>query len=94
MCIPPKKKGHPCVGSAIRTRICNKDPCPNVGLRNTLPMPVNDETHVTLKPIYKAMSFSKRPQQYVKCQIKENDILYKSIDYDPNKKMQSKYLEE
>ena len=36
MCIPPKRGGKPCVGQAIRTKPCNRQPCPNVGGLGTL----------------------------------------------------------
>jgi hypothetical protein len=86
MCVPPKKKGKPCIGKAIREKPCHPEACPSVHGPNELPTPKDDKNHITLKPIYKAMAFSKRPQQYVKCLIKENDILYKTVEYDPEKK--------
>jgi len=30
-------------------------------------------------PIYRALPFSSRPQQYIRCQIKEGDVLYKDL---------------
>ncbi len=84
MCVPPKKHGKPCIGDAIRKKPCNLKPCPNV-LERGLNLR-QDKTHVTLKPIYRAMPYSKRPQQYIKCMIKENDVLYVTKEYDPGKK--------
>lgn len=86
MCVPPRRKGKPCVGQAIRTKVCNKQACPSVIGDNEIPTTKDDKNHITMKPIYKAMPFSKRPQQFVKCLIKENDILYKTLQYDPQKK--------
>jgi len=84
MCVPPKNQGKPCIGDAVRKKTCNNQPCPET-FTNSLMKP-DDKTHETLKPIYKAMPYSKRPQQYIKCMIKENDILYVTKEYDPEKK--------
>jgi len=86
MCVPPKNHGKPCIGAAIRKKVCNANPCPDTIAKKSGIEKKNDKTHVTLKPIYKAMPYSKRPQQYVKCLIKENDVLYMSREHDPEKK--------
>jgi len=84
MCVPPKNKGKPCLGNETRIKKCNEKPCPNVGFEHSL---IKKAPHsVTLAPIYKALPFSNRPQQYIKCLIKENDVLYKTKEYDPEKK--------
>jgi len=75
MCVPPKKGGKKCVGQPIRTKPCNTKPCPgNKALKNeyTKSGPPNK----VLKPIIKSMPFSERPQNFLKCVIKENDVFY------------------
>jgi len=89
MCVPPKKKGLPCPGDTEITKRCNKQPCPSI-LGASLHLPKNDKTHVTLNPIYAALPFSKRPQSYVDCEIKENDVLYKTKQFDPTHKTEVK----
>lgn len=84
LCVPPKNQGKPCVGVSIRRKPCNDKPCPSTTVTGIIK--ADDSTHITLKPIYKALPYSKRPQQYVKCLIKENDVLYKTKEYDPEKK--------
>ena len=84
MCVPPKNKGKPCIGDAERKRKCNEVACPGVTTEKAEEK--STSKHVTLPPIYKALPFSLRPQQYIKCLIKENDVLYKTIEYDPAKK--------
>lgn len=88
MCVPPKKNGKKCVGKPIRTKPCNTQPCPGtIGLKG-------EYTHSAgpnkvLKPIIKSMPFSKRPQNYLKCVIKENDVFYmmeNENEKDPKKK--------
>jgi len=88
MCVPPKNKGRPCPGETIQTRKCHKKPCPQV--INSLHLPKNDKNHVTLTPKYVALPFSKRPQSYVQCEIKENDVLYNTNEFDPNRKQKVK----
>ena len=75
MCVPPKRGGRKCQGKAIRTRPCNTQPCPGtLNLINTYRKSgIPDKV---LKPIFKSMPFSLRPQNYLKCQIKENDVFY------------------
>jgi len=63
------------MGQAIREKPCNDKPCPGVsvlskGLKNT-------KTNKVMQPIYKTLPFSNRPQRYIKCQIKEGDVLFK-----------------
>ena len=84
MCVPPKGKGKPCADGNIIERPCNIEPCPVTKSDSLLPQKKNS---VTLTPIYKAMPFSSRPQQYVKCYIKENDVLYNTNEYDPERKV-------
>jgi hypothetical protein len=36
MCIPPRRGGKPCVGQSVRTKPCNRKPCPNVSGLSTL----------------------------------------------------------
>ena len=89
MCVPPRKKGLPCPGASIMTKPCNKKPCPSVN-GVSLGLPKNDKTHVTLNPIYTALPFSSRPQNYVECEIKESDIFYVTKEFDVNKKLEVK----
>lgn len=68
MCIHPKNGGLPCQGQGIMTKPCNVQPCPENDEQNS--------TTTTLKPIVKIMPFSNKPQKYIKCVIKESDMLY------------------
>ena len=77
MCVPPKKGGRPCKGKAIRSKSCNNNKCPSVG---NIDIFGNTEGKTVLKPEYKLIPFTSRPQRYIKCQIKENDVLYKTYD--------------
>jgi hypothetical protein len=86
LCVPPKKGGKTCIGEALRKRECNNNPCPIVDKTNVLKLASPDTKTVVLKPIFKALPYSKRPQQFVKCVIKENDVLYKTKEYDPERK--------
>jgi len=75
VCIPPRRNGRPCVGAAIRTKPCNEMPCP---LSNEYGTSFQaNENNTVLPPIYKMIPFSNRPQRYIKCQIKESDVLFK-----------------
>lgn len=80
MCVPPKNGGKDCVGNRILTKPCNTQPCPDVfktdGLKN------NQTTYN--KAIIKSMPFSNRPQRYVKCKIKESDLMLFQNVSDPN----------
>ena len=73
MCVPPKEGGKPCVGDAVLSKDCNKQPCPGAvsagGKGNTTEQKIN-------KPIVKIMPFSSKPQRYTKCVIKESDMMY------------------
>ena len=87
MCVPPKKGGKKCKGQAVRTEPCNTQPCPGtIGLLNTSVSTKGQVPGVVLNPIVKSFPFSKRPQNYLKCQIKENDVFY-LIDGPDNKKI-------
>ena len=86
MCVPPKNKGKACPGDDIWTKKCNEHACPSAQLTSSITPPSKDNRHVNLPPLYKALPYSNRPQQYVKCFIKENDVLYKSKEYDPLKR--------
>ncbi len=88
LCVPPKQGGRPCPGETIVHRECNKKLCP--GVFKGLGLPKNDKTHITLNPIYTALPFSTRPQNYIKCEIKENDVLYETKDFDPQHKIKVK----
>ena len=77
MCVPPKKGGRPCKGLAIRTKSCHTNKCPTVGKVNILG---TLDKKTVLKPEYKLLPFTSRPQRYIKCKIKENDVLYKTYD--------------
>lgn len=87
-CIPPKKGGKPCVGELVRTRPCNTKPCPGFSEGNSDMMKSTKEkdkliveSKVINNPVIKSQYFTSHPQQYVPCQIKENDVLYrKQVD--------------
>ena len=76
MCVPPKKGGRKCQGKPVRTRPCNTQPCPGTKCSKTKK---SKNGNKVLKPIIKSMPFSKRPQNYIKCQIKEYDVFYMTI---------------
>ena len=89
-CIPPKNAGKPCIGDAILTKKCNTKPCPEIKLSNsTLSSNGNDTVK---KPIIKLVKFSNFPQRYVKCKIKESDLmLYQNLT-DPSTLQSAKNL--
>jgi len=68
MCVPPKDGGKNCEGQSIRSRPCNKQPCPTE--KNLKKVKLNlkklGENGTTLKPIVKAMRVSQRPTRYDK----------------------------
>ena len=87
ICIPPKKGGKDCVGQGIRTRPCNDQPCQSHGGsgagsdgsgsaddENSL---IPSENNTVITPIFKMLPFSNRPQRYIRCLIKESDVLYR-----------------
>ena len=84
MCVPPRSRGKPCEGPAIRTRPCNTQPCPQAQTLKTAVNPLdassNRADNNTLAPIVKMMAISKRPQRYDKCFIKESDVLMEKDD--------------
>lgn len=75
MCVPPKQGGKPCLGKAIREKKCNTQPCPGQSSL-TDGNSVKSELNVVAKPIIKSLPFSSRPQNYMKCVVKENDVFY------------------
>jgi hypothetical protein len=82
MCVPPKEGGKPCQGTAIRTRPCNTQACPQVQTlqKAVSPLAPGKADNSTLAPIIKMMAVSKRPQRYEKCLIKETDVLMEKDD--------------
>lgn len=72
MCVPPKNGGNTCTGPNILTRACNTKPCPNI---LTTSQKNSTSTVINLKPVVKVMPFSSRPQRYIKCIIKESDLM-------------------
>ncbi len=76
MCVPNKPGGRPCKGKSVRVRRCNLQRCPGV----TVLGKVFKKTKTTkiATPIWKVLPFSTRPQRYIKCQIRESDVLYKT----------------
>jgi len=79
MCVPPKKGGRKCSGKAIRTKPCNNKPCPGQGALFGGVGAAGGLNEVA-KPIIKALPFSERPQNNLKCVIKENDVFYLTWD--------------
>lgn len=78
MCVPPKSTGKPCVGEGILRKPCNNHPCPIVS-KLTGASGAQNTTEI-LSPSVRIMQFSNRPQKYIKCIIKESDLLY-SVDH-------------
>jgi hypothetical protein len=77
-CVPPKPGGKKCMGNSIRIKPCNEQPCP--GFSTSLsPALKKSKNNSVVAPIYRALPFSSRPQQYIRCQIKEGDVLYKDL---------------
>jgi len=76
MCVPEKTGGRPCQGQSVRTKACNTKACPKVG--NLAPGLKKTKKNKVLTPIWKVLPFSSRPQRYIKCQVKESDVLYKT----------------
>ena len=70
MCVPPKHGGKNCEGKDIITKTCNTNPCPRVFKTDEF----KNNTSVN-KAIIKSMAFSNKPQRYVKCKIKEADLM-------------------
>ena len=68
MCIPPKAGGKPCKGTAIRKKPCNPQPC-KFDLNKLLNKPQEKARNTMVKTGH----FTKRPQRYSVCQIREND---------------------
>lgn len=79
MCVPPKSGGKPCVGQPILTKSCNEHPCPDV-----FKTAENKNNSTVNKAIVKSMAFSNKPQRYVKCKIKEADLMLFQNVTDPN----------
>jgi len=95
MCIPPKQGGKPCQGKAIRSKPCNNQPCPGTKTLLGGSVETSDLKEVA-KPIIKSLPFSSRPQNYIKCQIKENDVFYLMKDpenSDSNGSVKSKMIQ-
>ena len=78
MCVPHKAGGKPCKGKSVRTRSCHTQRCPGVSI--TQKAFKTTKNNSVLKPIWKTLPFSNRPQRYIKCQIRESDVLFKSSD--------------
>ena len=78
MCVPNKPGGKPCQGKSVRSRPCHTQPCPGVSIMGQVFK--NAKNNVVLKPVWKVLPFSNRPQRYIKCQIRESDVLYKTLD--------------
>jgi hypothetical protein len=89
ICVSPKKGGKNCMGEAVRTKMCNTQPCPKMEVLNEF---ITNETasvggasvaglgEKVEKPIVKVMAMSSRPQRYDKCYLKDGDALMESVD--------------
>lgn len=77
MCIPPKNGGAPCEGDLIRSKDCNTQPCP---ASKMIEGKVSESVEKVAKPIVKIGPYSKRPNRYSKCIIKEGDAYRIEID--------------
>ncbi len=76
MCVPNKPGGRPCKGKSVRVRRCNLQRCPGVTVLGRAFK--KTKTTKVATPIWKVLPFSTRPQRYIKCQIRESDVLYKT----------------
>lgn len=70
MCIAPKNGGAPCKGESIITKPCNTQPCPEIFKASQ-----KNGNETIKKPIIKSLALSKKPQRYLKCKIKESDLM-------------------
>ena len=72
-CIPPKNGGKPCEGEPILTKPCNTDPCPdnNDDMNNN-----NNNNNSQLTPLIQSTPMNNQPYRYIKCVIKESDMLF------------------
>jgi len=92
MCFPPKKGGRKCSGKPVRIRACNTQPCPgtkthlNGSVVKTSPLDSVNPSIIVSSP------FSNRPQNYMKCEIKENDVFYIDIKNDKITKRPSRII--
>jgi hypothetical protein len=92
MCVPPKKGGRKCLGKSIRIRPCNTQPCPSVLVNNPNGI-VKKSPLDSIKPsIIVSQPFSNRPQNFMKCVIKENDVFYIDPVTDRSKKIPSRIV--
>jgi len=91
MCHPPENGGKPCMGSGIKVKDCNTKPCPNILSKKkknkkgeTVKYDGKGNKSITLKPIFRMIPFSTRPQQYIKCILKETDAMLILKNYKHN----------
>lgn len=77
MCIPPKNGGAPCEGDLIRSKDCNTQPCP---ASKMIEGKISETAEKVAKPIVKIGPYSKRPNRYSKCIIKEGDAFRIEVD--------------
>jgi len=73
MCNPPKNGGKPCKGKAVRSRPCNTQPCPSPKTLVAQAKATKGQNKGVRKPIMRVGRFSRRPQKFSKCLLKEND---------------------
>ena len=79
MCVPPKNGGKDCIGERILTKPCNPQPCPDIFKTGE-----NNKNATINKAIIKSMPLTNKPQRYVKCKIKEADLMLFQNVTDPN----------
>jgi len=90
MCVPPKNKGKPCRGQAVKVRDCNTQKCPPIGnlVKNRLVRLRKAQEEASKPMIVKVARLSNKPQRFSKCNMKENDAFL--TNYNIHTKLESK----
>jgi hypothetical protein len=90
MCVPPKNKGKPCRGQAVKVRECNNQKCPPIGnfIKNRLIRLRKAQQKASKPMIVTVGRLTNKPQRYSKCNLKENDAFLSK--YNIHTKLESK----
>jgi hypothetical protein len=92
MCVPPKKGGRKCQGQSLRTRPCNTQPCPVTKSMTTKGASKEKMANAIQPAIVRSQPFSNRPQNYIKCEVRENDVLYMNRKVNKNLKIPARLI--